>query len=107
MMFGDRLKKLRKERGITQQQLGEIIRISGRVIGYYESNNRFPGDEKVLIAIADYFDVSIDYMVGHDQAVKNRCLSVQGLPLVAVKQIEEYIELIKLKYKFGINQNNF
>ncbi|WP_024834175.1 helix-turn-helix domain-containing protein [Ruminiclostridium josui] len=99
MAFGDRLKKLRKERGITQQELGEIIHISDRVIGYYEANNRFPKDEKVLIAIADYFNVSIDYMVGHDYSVKNGYLPVQGLPLEAVKQVEEYIELIRLKYK--------
>lgn len=99
MAFGDCLKKLRKEKGITQQELGEIIHVSERVIGYYETNNRFPRDEKVLIAIADYFNVSIDYMVGHDHAFKNGYLSVQGLPLEAVKQIEEYIGLIKYKYK--------
>lgn len=98
MAFGDCLKKLRKERGITQQELGEIIHVSERVIGYYEANDRFPRDEKILIAIADYFNVSIDYMVGHDHAAMNGYLLVQGLPLEAVKQIEEYIDLIKIKY---------
>lgn len=99
MAFGDCLKKLRKEKGITQQELGEIIHVSERVIGYYEANDRFPRDEKILIAIADYFNVSIDYMVGHDLAAKNGYLLVQGLPPEAVNQIEEYIGLIKLKYR--------
>jgi len=45
MLFGDHPKMLRKEKEITQKQLGKIINISDRVIGYYESNNRFPKDE--------------------------------------------------------------
>lgn len=64
MTFGERLKKLRTEKGITQEKLGNIIGVSDRVIGYYEADNRFPKDEILLNKIADYFEVSLDYLLG-------------------------------------------
>lgn len=65
MLFGDVLKKLRLEKGVTQKQLGDAIGISDRVIGYYESNDRFPKEEKILKDIATYFEVSTDYLLGN------------------------------------------
>lgn len=64
MLFGDRLKLLREDKGITQKELGAIVGVSDRVIGYYESNDRFPKDEYTLKKIADYFDVSADSLLG-------------------------------------------
>lgn len=64
MTFGERLRKLRTDKGITQEKLGNIIGVSDRVIGYYEADNRFPKDEILLNKIADYFDVSLDYLLG-------------------------------------------
>lgn len=109
MEFGDRLKELREEKGITQKDLGKVINISDRVIGYYESNDRFPKDEKILKMLADYFNVSVDYLVGRTnprnlqneliaEAKSTYNLNVQGLPAEAIEKIEEYIELIRLKY---------
>lgn len=66
MLFGDRLKMLREDKDITQKQLGQIVGVSDRVIGYYESNNRFPKDENTLKALADYFGVSLDYLLGRN-----------------------------------------
>lgn len=62
-MFGNRLKLLRKNSGYTQKELGEKLNVSGRVIGYYESNERFP-DKDTLTDIADFFNVSVDYLLG-------------------------------------------
>ena len=64
MLFGDRLKILREEKEVTQKELGRAIGVSDRVIGYYESNDRFPKDESVLRNIADFFSVSVDYLLG-------------------------------------------
>lgn len=64
MQFGDRLKELRLSKKLTQKELGDIFNISDRVIGYYESNNRFPKDQDTLINIANYFNVSVDYLLG-------------------------------------------
>lgn len=64
MTFGERLRKLRTEKGITQLQLGQKIGVSDRVIGYYESDDRFPKDDEILKRLADYFNVSLDDLLG-------------------------------------------
>lgn len=68
MTFGEKIKMLRIEKGITQEKLGNIIGVSDRVIGYYESNNRFPKDDLILKKIADYFNVSLDYLLGRTES---------------------------------------
>jgi len=109
MVFGNRLKGLREEKGITQKQLGKVVNISDRVIGYYESNDRFPKDEIILKTICDYFNVSVDYLIGRTslrsplseyvaETNSSYSLNIEGLPVEAIKMIEEYIELIRLKY---------
>ena len=65
--FGDRLKLLRKERGITQQELADAIGISKGGLCYYENTNRAP-DITVLERFADYFKVSADYLLGRTNA---------------------------------------
>lgn len=109
MGFGDRLRELREEKGITQKELGRVVSISERVIGYYEANDRFPKDENILKIIADYFDVSVDYLIGRTSSRKSLSeyiaeaktsynLNVGDLPDEAIKQVEDYIELIRLRY---------
>jgi transcriptional regulator with XRE-family HTH domain len=66
MLFGNRLRKLREDKGLTQAELGKLIGVSGRVVGYYEVNVRFPKKPETLQNISTVFDVSIDYLVGTD-----------------------------------------
>lgn len=61
--FGTHLKELRKSKNITQKQLAKGISASERGIQQYELGERKPTYD-MLIALADYFDVSIDYLVG-------------------------------------------
>lgn len=62
-MFGNVLKSLRLDNKLTQKELGEKLNVSQRVIGYYEKGERFP-DQNTLFRIADFFDISIDYLLG-------------------------------------------
>ena len=62
-MYGERLKKLRKERNVPQQVLADLIGIKIRGYQFYESETNEPSI-KTLIALADFYDVSIDYLVG-------------------------------------------
>lgn len=62
MTFGERLRELRKSRHMTQKELGKALFISERVISYYEQDERFPGDTMTIIRIAEFFDVSVDYL---------------------------------------------
>lgn len=66
--FGRNLKALRKERGITQENMANSINTSRSCISNYESGNREPDNETIRI-IADYFGVSIDFLLGRS-AVK-------------------------------------
>lgn len=73
------LKKLREETGTTQKQLAEAINVSQQSINKYENHNIEP-DIETLMQIADYFDVSVDYLIGHNEtrtmSIKNDMFSV-------------------------------
>lgn len=57
------LKKLRTEKGISQQKLADIIMVSQQSINKYENQSCEP-DINTMIRIAEYFDVTLDYLVG-------------------------------------------
>ena len=61
--FGKKIKELRKEKNITQKQLAEILQVTKSTIGNYEINRIRPSHE-ILLAIAEYFDVSLDELYG-------------------------------------------
>lgn len=63
MIFQKRLKELRTEKGTSQVAIAQILGITDRGYRKYEAGDNEP-TLSVLIAIADYFDVSIDYLVG-------------------------------------------
>jgi len=61
--MGQRIKFLREEREYTQEQFGNMIGVSKSTIGMYELDKREPDREK-LEAIADFFNVDMDYLYG-------------------------------------------
>lgn len=70
MFIGTRLKKLRKEKGMTQTELGELLNVTKVSVCCYEKNVRVPSLE-TLEDIAGIFGVSCDYFLGKDiSAVK-------------------------------------
>lgn len=76
--FGDRLRRLRKEKDITQAQLAEVIGVVPSAVGKYE---RFPQaypSVEALIKIAEHFNVSIDYLLRGTEAVANVENNISG-----------------------------
>ncbi|ADI25302.1 XRE family transcriptional regulator [Geobacillus subterraneus] len=65
MSFPQRLRMLRKAKGLTQEELGRKVNVTKVSISGYESGNRTP-DMDTLKALADALDVSIDYLLGRD-----------------------------------------
>ncbi len=63
MNFGERIKQLRLEKDMRQEDLAKIINVHRATIGKYENNERFP-DLEILEALADYFKVTVDYLLG-------------------------------------------
>lgn len=62
-IMGRRIKKLREERELSQLDLSKILNVSTSSLSQYESGNRVPSDD-VKRNIADYFQVTMDYLVG-------------------------------------------
>ena len=71
MEFYERVRELRDERGLTQKEAAEGLGIGYRAYQCYEYNQRRP-DLYGLIAIADFFDVSLDYLVGRSEVRERR-----------------------------------
>ena len=71
MSFSERLKELRVSRNLTQKQVYEAVGMSALGYQRYEYGTREPA-YKQLIALADYFDVSLDYLVGRSDDPQRR-----------------------------------
>lgn len=65
MKFGNKLKKLREEKRLTQAELAEIFSISEATVHFYENNKR-PPTYYLLNEIAKYFNVTPEYLLGYD-----------------------------------------
>lgn len=57
------LKDLRKEKGISQRTLGDILSVCNQTISFWETGSREP-DLDTLLKIAKVFDVTVDYLLG-------------------------------------------
>jgi transcriptional regulator with XRE-family HTH domain len=68
--FSQRLKELRKERGLTQEELSKYSGVSFPTISRYENGQRDEPKLTILKTLANYFGVTIDYMAG-DTDVKD------------------------------------
>ena len=64
-LFPARLRQLRESRNIDRKTLGELCGLSKNMIGKYENGERDPSI-KTLTVIADYFGVSLDYLMGRN-----------------------------------------
>lgn len=63
MSFSDRIIQLKNERKLLQKDIASSIGLSLRAYQYYEKGQKEP-TLSVLLRLADYFDVSLDYLVG-------------------------------------------
>lgn len=63
--LGIRLKKLRNERGFTIEQVGEALEMKHNTYGKYERN--IAPKPETLIKIAEFFNVSLDYLMGREE----------------------------------------
>lgn len=68
-MLGEQIRKLRREKKLTQGQLGDILNVSHGTIGMWETNNRAP-DVAMLQKLASFFEVSMEYLISGDESKK-------------------------------------
>jgi transcriptional regulator with XRE-family HTH domain len=75
-ILAKRLKELRESRRVYQKEMAEYLGLSPRGYQDYETNQNDP-KLKTLIAIADYYNVSIDYLVGRTDAPDFRAVRTE------------------------------
>lgn len=102
MTFSERLRQLRQEKKMTQSTLGQAVDISPRMISFYESGNHFPRDEVILKRLADLFEVSVDYLLGHsdlreEASLKKLCATYRSLSAEDRRTVMEFMEFLEQK----------
>lgn len=65
--IGENIKRLRKAKGVTQEQIGEVLGISVTAVSKWERNETYP-DITLLFPLAHYFGVTLDELMGYDEA---------------------------------------
>ncbi|HFX5499105.1 TPA: helix-turn-helix domain-containing protein [Streptococcus pyogenes] len=79
----NRIKELRKEKGLAQQELAEKIGVHYRTIQRWENEHKIALDQAQLLA--DYFDVSVAYLLGYSDTTKDN----KDFITISVKEYNE------------------
>lgn len=108
MSFADKLKSLRKEYHMTQEQIAKQLNLNRSTISGYETKDREPSYQ-TLAEIANFFHVSIDYLLDEDVIIidNSRTLSssdlenellkgCRKLSLESQKKLLEYMKLLTM-----------
>lgn len=114
----NRLKDLRKTKGVSQQDLADYLNVSRVSYLRYENNQQDPSTD-TLLKLASYFDVSLDYLLCNTP--KPETSSIQGLvqlkddrrvpvlgrvpagvPIQAIEEIDDYVYVDSDLYKSGV-----
>lgn len=96
-----KLKQLRKEKGLNQENVSTALNLSRTAYNYYENERREPNID-TLIKLADYFGTTIDNLVGHEvpylidksqfsDTQLNIIDAIKQLPEDTCKRIEAYV----------------
>lgn len=96
-VFGKRLKEIRKQFHITQQQLGDMVGVTKVSICCYENGTRTPTLE-TLIDLADSLNVHLNYLLGVDALAideenKNNTLNIAKDEIELIKELRKHIKL--------------
>lgn len=88
-MFGERLKELREEKGMTQEDLGNMLNVTKQAVHAYENGTNQPSMES-LVKIADFFLVSLDYLFCRTKVKTN--ISIRSNKEKIISEIKKVID---------------
>lgn len=95
--FAQRLKELREYYGMTQAEVAECLNFSSAAISNYECGEREPGIEE-LVLLADFFQVSLDYLVGRiDDSIQQGKKRIIRYTVTETMKVPDSISEKKLK----------
>lgn len=103
-MFSQRIKLLRKEKKLTQQNLADFLEVRRSTYGEYERGKIMPPYDKIQ-RLADYFNVSVDYLMGAtnfktldekiDTIAKRDITDIKQVLNLLVEELEEDNKVVK------------
>ena len=105
MSFGENLKNIRKQRGITQEELAEILGVSRQAVSKWESDGGYPETEK-LIAISKQLNISIDYLL-NDASVMEKKEEVEEKSVVYATLEDVKKEISEITNAIQIGENTY
>ena len=103
--IGNNLKRLRLQKGLTQEQLADVFSVSAQAVSRWENNTSYP-DITLLPGLAIYFNTSVDAIVGMDEIRKEETLrNIHGQinELVIRDQSDQAVSLIRDSLKIYPN----
>ena len=90
------LKELRKEKGLTQEQLAEVLNVSSRTVSRWETGSNMP-DISMLVEIADFYDVSIPEIVQGERESENMNKETKETAVAMAKYSQNEVKTGKQK----------
>lgn len=90
MSFSEKLQKLRKDKGLSQEQLAELLDVSRQAVSKWESGQTYPEIDK-LIKLSDLFNVTLDELV-RDRNTENNS-NIEGENKESDEEDDEYDEI--------------
>ena len=92
--FGERLQNLRKSRKLSQKEVSNALSISASVLSNYESSERTPSLEN-LIALADFYRCSTDYLLGLEKHANSALIDVSNLTEEQIQLLRAFLSTLK------------
>jgi len=101
MTFGERIRTLRLESGLTGEEFGKNLNVAKNTVSNWENNKRVPSKE-VIVLIADYFKTTTDYLLCNTD-IKNESGMVEAIKKVLIdkgftdkpEELEEMREFLR------------
>ena len=104
MDFGNKMIQVRKDKGLSREQLGKIIGTSGAIVGRYERGDMKPSIE-IAAKIAIALEVSLDYLVGNassslkDKKIIERLENIDNMPDEEKTQLFNVVDALIRDFK--------
>lgn len=91
MSTGSRIKQLREEKNLTQEELAKRLSISKSAVSMYENDTRLPKRD-IMESLADFFNVSIDYLYGKTNLTTLLLTSKERIVVEAYRRADQPIK---------------